>query len=272
MKHCKLERGITVNQVLEQRKQEEIEFHNKKRSHDRNDPAWEHIYSNMKYYSVVRATSAYAKDWLLSHCAGKTVLIFGCGYGAQSFYLAQNGAYVIGIDIGDVGIEIAKQTAAEQGLSDKTCFRVMDCENLELENDSVDIVVAAGVLHHLDLPKAYAEMRRVLRPDGHAICIEALGHNPLIQLYRKLTPHLRTKWEAQHILKEKELRFSQEFFDGIAVKYFNLFTLFAVPFRKTRIFEGVLRFMEAIDRAVLRIPLIRRQAWQVVFVLSHPKK
>lgn len=261
----------SANQALEERKQEEIDFFNRKRGQEKNDQ-WQRYYSNRKFYSVVRTSASYVQQWLLSHCKGKTVLLYGCGQGAQSFYLAQGGAYVIGIDISDVGIEIARKAAAERGLSDRTCFRVMDCENLQLEDNSVDIVVASGVLHHLDLLKAYAEIRRVLRPDGQVLCVEAFGHNPIIQLYRNLTPQLRTRWETRHILKSKDLRLSRQFFGQNDIRYFHLFVLLAVPFRKTRIFNFVLTAMEAVDSVVLRIPLIRRYAWQAVFVLSKPKK
>jgi hypothetical protein len=43
-----------------------------------------------------------------------------------------------------------------------------------------------------DLSLACSEIARVLRPGGPAIFVEPLGHNPLINAYRKRTPALRT--------------------------------------------------------------------------------
>ena len=41
--------------------------------------------------------------------------------------------------------------------------------------------------------------------------VEALDYNPLIKLYRQLTPDMRTEWEKAHILSLKDLRFAQKF-------------------------------------------------------------
>ena len=95
----------------------------------------------------------------------------------------------------------------------------------------MDIIVAAAVLHHLDLPRAYAEMARVLRPSGSIICVEPLAHNPLIQYYL-CTPEQRTSWEMNHILKMKDVRLARKFFtrSKFAFSIFSLCSLF--PFAR----------------------------------------
>jgi glutathionyl-hydroquinone reductase len=115
-------------------------------------------------------------------------------------------------------------------------------------------------------------MARVLKPTGAIICIEPLGHNPLIQFYRRRTPDLRTRWEIAHILKIKHVRLAGKFFDRMQTRFFHLFTLLAVPFNKRQLFNQVLSALEALDSVLLRIPYLNRQAWQVVFVLSGPRK
>ena len=82
----------------------------------------------------------------------------------------------------------------------------------------------------------------------------------------------RTSWEIDHILKMKDVRLARKFFSRIEVRFFNLFTLLAVPFRKRRGFSTILGALEALDSVALQIPLVRSQAWQVGFVLSEPKK
>ena len=64
-------------------------------------------------------------------------------------------------------------------------FLVMDAESMKFEDKTFDVVYGSGILHHLNIDKAYRELARVLKPDGVAIFIEPLGHNPLINLYRK---------------------------------------------------------------------------------------
>ena len=58
-----------------------------------------------------------------------------------------------------------------------------------------------------------------------------------------------------------------------ALGFFHLATLTAVPFRNIPfIFNPLLNVMEFMDSLILKLPLIKWQAWQVVFVLSNPKK
>lgn len=257
---------------MEERKRAEIEFYNAMWTDMATDPEHEKYYSNVKFYSVIRRTSNFAQEWLLGRCRDKRVLVYGCGNGAQSFYLAKAGAQVVGIDISDVSIQQARERAIAEGVQDRATFLVMDCEALTFDDDSFDVIVACSVLSHLYLPQAYQEMARVLKPEGEIICIEPLRHNPIIQLYRRLTPHLRTAWEVDHILGVNDLKLAKKYFGKVDARFFHLFTIAAVPFRKTRIFEGLLGVLEAIDSVVLRVPFVRRQAWQMVFNLSQPNK
>jgi SAM-dependent methyltransferase len=148
----------------------------------------------------------------------------------------------------------------------------MDAEAMTFPDATFDVIVVHGVLHHLDLDRAYAELARVLKPGGHVICTEALRHNPIIQRYRRRTPHLRTAWEVDHILGKPEIERARRYFDDVRVaRFFHLATIAAVPLRGTAVFPGVLRLLEAADAVLLRIPGLKWQAWMAVFVLSRPK-
>ena len=91
-------------------------------------------------------------------------------------------------------------------------------------------------------------------------------------LYRRRTPQLRTGWEADHILGVGDINRASALFGRIDKRFFHLFTIGAVPFRSTRLFKPLLGITEALDRAVLRIPIINLMAWQVIFELSEPKR
>ena len=126
--------------------------------------------------------------------------------------------------------------------------------------------------NHLLLDKAYSEIARVLKPGGKALCSETLGHNPAIHLYRKMTPKLRTPWEVDHILKKPQIELAKNYFETVDVRLFHIATLLAVPFRKQSFFPKVLSALETVDDALLKIPFVKWNAWQVVFTLSNPKK
>lgn len=259
---------------MEERIEEEIEFHNFLRNLKEGTAEYKRYTSNKKFYSITRDSVKFIENWLKEHCKnGARVLEYGCGTGSYSFFLASLGAYVVGIDISDVGIAQAKAEAKKLGLDKKTEFHVMDAEATTFPDNSFDVVCIAGVLHHLDRDKAFREVARVLKPTGAAISAEPLLHNPLIQLYRKKTPHLRTEFESNNLLDaKKDADLARKYFKKVELRFYHLFSLAAVLFRNTPLFKPLLTFTEKIDNAVLKLPLIKRQAWQIVFVLSEPKK
>lgn len=259
---------------MEGRKQKEIEFYNKLRDKALKEDKSEYAYltSNEKFYSIIRRSRDFIDGWLLQRCQNKRVLDYCCGNGQISIFLAKNGAEIVGIDISDVSIQDARNNAIHEGVENNTSFSVMDAEKLEFDDDKFDIIICAGVLHHLDIQKAYSELARVLKPEGEIICVEPLAHNPIIQLYRRRTPHLRTEWEAGHILTRSSLKSAKKYFGKVETTFFHLATLAAVPFRNLPGFKLILNLLEAADRVLLKLPLLKWQAWQVVFVLTQPNK
>lgn len=258
---------------MELRKQKEREHANNLKNllNKQEDP--ESIASNKKFYSITRGSRRFIEKWLVDRNAGeKKFLDYCCGEGGMSIFLARNNADITGIDISDVSIKYAKESAFEKGLTDNPKLLVMDAENLEFENNYFDTIFCSGVLHHLDIDKAYSELARVLKPDGKIICNEPLAYNPLIQLYRKLTPKLRTEWEAEHILTKRSIYLAKKYFKKVDIRFYHLATILAVPFRKTPFFNQVLSFFEAADSILLKIPGIQWLSWQVVYILSEPKK
>ena len=95
---------------------------------------------------------------------------------------------------------------------------------------------------------------------------------PLFQAYRRLTPHLRTAYEAEHILKVRDLKRMRRWFGQAQARFFHLAVLVAVPFRTLPGFRFVLRALDLLDSVLLCAPFVRRQAWMVIFVLSRPRK
>jgi ubiquinone/menaquinone biosynthesis C-methylase UbiE len=229
-------------------------------------------FSNMKFYSITRSSFAHRDQLLYSDIQDKFVLDYCCGNGEVAVEMAKRGAAKsLGIDISEVAIENASKLAYANGRNDRCEFHVMDAEETDFEDNTFDIIHEYGALHHLDLKAAYAELSRILKPEGKLVCTEALRHNPFIHYYRKRTPHLRTKWEAEHILGTPEIMSGLEYFKEVHIKFFHLATIGAVPFRKTKLFHGLLSLLDAVDNILLRIPYLQRMAWIAVFVYSSPK-
>jgi ubiquinone/menaquinone biosynthesis C-methylase UbiE len=233
------------------------------------DPTW----VNMKYYSIERRSRELVLDWFLRECSGKRVLDYCCGNGEDGRIIAKCGANeVVGIDISEISIANCAELAKRDGVHATTTYLIRDAESTNFDDNSFDIITEYGALHHLDLEKAFAEMGRILRPTGKAICNEALAHNPFIHLYRKLTPHLRTAWEADHIMRKQDFLLASKYFGKIQIKLFHLSTLCAVPFRKSPLFLPLLTVLELVDSLLLKLPVLKWWAWQTVFILSDPRK
>jgi SAM-dependent methyltransferase len=147
----------------------------------------------------------------------------------------------------------------------------MNAEALEVPDDSFDVVCGSGVLHHLDLAESFPEVARVLHGDGMAMFIEPLGHNPLINAYRRRTPEMRTPDE--HPLRVDDLRLASHWFDRVDVDYFNLFTLASVPLRRWSFQPALQRRLHDLDQVLFeRLPRLRRHAWVAVLRLSAPRR
>jgi len=224
-----------------------------------------------KFYSINERSQGTYQRILRGLSTNRDVLEYGCGQGSAAFMLAKDGARVTGIDISDVAIDQARARAEREGISQQATFQVMNAEVLEFPPNSFDVICGSGILHHLDLQRAYAEVARTLRPGGSAIFIEPLGHNPLINWYRNRTPELRS--EDEHPLLMDDLDLAGEYFGVVRRRYFCFASLAAVPLRNAPGFPFILGALDGFDSALFAaIPPARRMAWQVMLGVSQPRK
>jgi SAM-dependent methyltransferase len=220
-----------------------------------------------KFYSVMERRVKFWNDFLLSRCEGRDVLEFGCGVVNYALRLAAAGANVTAIDLSETAIARSRAAARTAGL--RVDNRMMDAEALTFDDDTFDLICGNSILHHLALDRAYAEVARTLKPDGAAIFMEPLGHNPLINLYRRLTPGLRTADE--HPLTMADLELARNFFGSVELRFFHLLSLMSVPLRKTALFPAALKRLDDLDAALFRrVPMARPYAWFAVAVLRDP--
>jgi ubiquinone/menaquinone biosynthesis C-methylase UbiE len=234
---------------------------------------FDYHFSNMKYYSITGLSEKYKHDWLKKKCKkNKTIIDFASGNGENGIFAAQCGAKCIGIDISPEGIENADKNAEKLKVADHCEFFEMDGENMTFEDNTFDLGVEYGALHHVDLEKTLSELARVLKKDGEMICVEALRHNPLIHSYRKRTPHLRTEWEVEHILGVESLQIIKKYFERVEVKFFHLSVLALVPLRKTFLFRPLLPIFNFVDKILLCNQMIGKYGWIMVVELAGEKK
>jgi ubiquinone/menaquinone biosynthesis C-methylase UbiE len=100
----------------------------------------------------------------------ETLLDVGCGNGRVAQLLRKRVGEVVAVDV-----EPSSEWHDASGLT----FQLADGEALPFEDGSFDLVHSKDSLHHMaDPARALAEYRRVLRPGGSALIVEANRYNP----------------------------------------------------------------------------------------------
>ena len=247
------------------KKQAEQEFHDQ--SFANNTRA-----SLYRFYNVMKNGRARYLEAILGDCAGKAVLEYGCGSdGSDAFTLARHGARVVGVDISPVAVLMSQQLAEEKNLADRVRFAVSDAEKLDFSDATFDMVVGSGILHHLDLERSFAEIRRVLKPGGKAVFLEPLAYNPAIALYRVFTPSMRTRDE--HPLRRRDITLARRSLGQVRLTFYCMISLVNVLLMSSSAPERALRVTDAIDQALFRWVLpLRWLAWQVLIVAETPAR
>tara|TARA_E500000331_G_C17268899_1_gene718282 strand:- start:1907 stop:2623 length:717 start_codon:yes stop_codon:yes gene_type:complete len=93
---------------------------------------------------------------------------------------------VIGIDISEKMLEIAKKKVKSKGLENNIKLQLADSENLPFENNCFDAITAGfGVRNFENLEKGLSQMCRVLNKNGIAVILEPSKPKlfPIKQIY-----------------------------------------------------------------------------------------
>ncbi len=222
-----------------------------------------------KYYAAIWHGQARFEARLEALIHGADVLEYGCGESSTAFRFAKACRSVIGIDISDIAITHANELAAAENFGN-IHFEAMNAEEMTFDDCCFDLIYGRGILHHLSLPRCFAEIARVMRPSGVGLFWEPLGHNVLINGYRKLTPGARTSDE--HPLLKQDFDIARRHFEHVEVNFYGLTTLATVPFRNSLIGSVMLNVMATIDRALFLVPSLKYQAWYCTLELRGPRK
>lgn len=242
--------------------QRELSFHDERFSSDEER-------SSNRFYAIAGASSDDFLRLVDGIPASSDVLEIGCGDDAQAWRIAPRHSHITAIDISPVAIADANERIKTEQIENLS-FIEMNAENIDFAPDSFDAIIGSGVLHHLDLGLCFPGLASALKPSGTAIFLEPMGHNPLIEGYRRLTPSERT--QDEHPLLRSDLRFMERWFESVEVNFFHLAALAALPFTKTRHFDRLMGTMNSVDRVLLNHSKVAQNlAWFVTIQLRGPK-
>ncbi|MGB1327998.1 MAG: bifunctional 2-polyprenyl-6-hydroxyphenol methylase/3-demethylubiquinol 3-O-methyltransferase UbiG [Porticoccaceae bacterium] len=123
-------------------------------------------------------------NWIdnLAPVAEKKVLDVGCGGGILAEALAQRGAEVTGIDMGDAPLGVAKLHQLESGLS--IDYQKSTAEDFAKDHENTyDIVTCLEMLEHVPDPSSVVQAcAKMVKPGGH-VFFSTINRNPKAFLF-----------------------------------------------------------------------------------------
>ncbi len=188
---------------------------------------------------------------------GKTVLVAGCGAGADALRFAKAGATVFAFDLSPDMLAHGVRLAEQLHLSVE--FAVMPCEQMSYREKTFDLVFARDILHHVDIPATMKEISRVAKPGAVFVMDEIYSHSitnivrhssmvkkflyPRMQkfVYGHPKPYITSD---ERKLTERDVVLVNSFLkSGARKKYFN--------FLVTRILPDRYALVNRVDRIIL---------------------
>jgi SAM-dependent methyltransferase len=183
--------------------------------------------------------------YLMGDVIGKTVLDLGCGSGENLVPLLARGAHVIAIDLSPELIELARKRV-ELSRYEQPLLIVGSATKIPIPDTYVDAVLCSSLLHHLNIPQAMAEIRRVLKRGGYVVIKEPVRFSRLAGRLRKLFPLQKDTSDDEHPLTRKEVEDMKNGWHVVGERAFRL------PFVPMFGREQAIRGVWGLDRLLLK--------------------
>lgn len=139
-----------------------------------------------EYDRSARLSPVTLLEWLLAQLPkhGSRALDAGCGSGRHAVALAERFDQVVGIDISEPLIDIARERRSPQNVR----YHVSDLMNFA-DPDGFDLVFSSTTLHHLpDLDTALRHLRGLVRAGGRVVLIDNVARRPSQKMLPDWTP------------------------------------------------------------------------------------
>ncbi len=134
--------------------------------------------NNITYEQLKRIHTRY--HFASEMCSDKEVLEVACGSGQGLSYLANKARHVVGGDIDEKNLNLARDTYSGRNNIE---IQQLDAQNMPFDNNSFDVVILYEAIYYLAQPEKFlSEAHRVLREQGVLIICsdnkDCPGFNP----------------------------------------------------------------------------------------------
>lgn len=143
---------------------------------------------------------------------GGKALDVGTGSGLLAIELAQRlpDLEVVGLDLGEAMLTLARENSERSGVSDRVAFEKGNAEDMPFDDNAFDLVVSNATLHLVKDPvKMFDEIHRVLKPDGKFLIASSrrswLGLLPGWEFFTDIRASYTPK-EARDLLSQSKLQ------------------------------------------------------------------
>lgn len=236
---------------LTERQKREIAYHREYGKHVPSAPSLEILSGRSRWWNAYWHTYEYLRALDL---ADKKALVLGCGFGNDAIFLHELGAQVWACDVSQEMLDGARLRASGREIH----FSEMPAERLKYEGGFFDLILAVDIFHHVDVPVALDELRRVARPGARLVWDEIYCHTTIRRLrhsvFGRSAHRLLSRWvygtdqpyitEDEVPLSEKEIGKLLGAFSDTHLEYFN--------FLVGRLFPDRFDFVCKADRMLLR--------------------
>ncbi|MCW3465420.1 class I SAM-dependent methyltransferase [Chitinophaga nivalis] len=133
-----------------------------------------------------------------------TILDVGCGNGIISRHLGQLGYNVLGIDVSEKAIGVARSLTSRPNVR----FEAISAEKLVAAGNTYDAVICSEVLEHLDQPSLLLKvLYQSLKPTGRLVVTVPNGNGPREALVTKPVLRMRNNntWRWRALLRIKKI-------------------------------------------------------------------
>lgn len=154
-----------------------------------------YVYATARDKAYFREIDSYIAEYL-SDTAGQTILDLCCGNGRLRNAAINGAARVVGVDVSEVAIALARERHRDDSMFD---FLVMDAAELAFSDASFDVVVFADAIEHVRrIETVFSEIARVLKPGGKLLTTVA-NTDSVNQIISAKLGYPRFKTNYQHI-------------------------------------------------------------------------
>lgn len=126
-------------------------------------------YARQHWKMAERFGHEYAKILAARGFQKGKVIDVGCGFGATNLVLAEKlvGSEVVGVDLSEPLLRLARQAAAEADLGERVRFEKADVQQIPYPDGTFDAAINVNMVHLVEDPVGMLdEIERVLAPGG----------------------------------------------------------------------------------------------------------